>query len=1131
MNANPRTTQFATSLLPQKSFGEVVKFDGETWYKISNANAIEPFFMTITSSSDVWNFIWSNGALSAGRKNSEHAIFPYLTADKILDMGACSGNFSAVKIFSANENSNETFLWKPFDLNTQWKVGRNIYKNSSGSHIILEEVNTELDLVWRTEWTSSDKYGLVKIASIKNVGSKVAKVQILDGAQNIVPACTTMQLQATNSILLDAYKKSDLEKDSGLALFSLSSVLTDRAEPSEALWANTCWFSKKGALYLDPKTPEFFEREIPLEESDVLKGKRPSCFICFDAELEAGAQEKWEQVFDTHLENSKIALLKKELADRDALEKSLLEDVEQGKKLLEKYIGEADGLQNTADTIACIHHEANVMFNIMRGGVFAENNSVRSDDFVNFVETRSKAKAADAKALNLGETVDYAELGKIVKATRDNQLYRLYLEYLPLSFSRRHGDPSRPWNKFSINLKDSHGNPILNYEGNWRDIFQNWEALAMSYPAYTSGMIAKFLNATTADGFNPYRITRAGIDWEIPEPDNPWANIGYWNDHQIIYLSKLLELEEKFNPAALEEFLNSPIFTVANVPYHIKPYAQIQKNPRDTIFFETELNEKILAEAGRFGSDAKLFGKNGEPYLVTMAAKILQLILTKVANFVPAGGIWMNTQRPEWNDANNALAGYGLSVVTLCYLRRFMVFTKGLFEKSGDENFVVPAPLKKFLEEISEIYKSTNPENIKTGSERKNFVEKCGRAFESERFAFYENAESLLQGENISKAQIVSALDAFIKHAEHSIRLNKRSDGLYHSYNTLGIGESAMEVFNLEEMLEGQVAVLSSGLLNAEEVCDLCDSLAKSRMYEVRQNSYMLYPAKDLPRFVNKNVLEKSAAKKIATLKAELERGYTLPDAASLVYNDSLESGKAHFNPDFRNAEVLGNAIAKNYPQMTSEEKGEILALYEKAFNHKSFTGRSGTFYAYEGIGSIYWHMVSKLLLAVQENFQKALSEKNAQGAKKLGEHYYKIRAGLSFNKTPEIYGAFPVDPYSHTPYLQGAKQPGMTGQVKEEVITRWGELGMEIEGGKLRFNPALLLKKEFGADGTLSFTRFGIPFAYKLDDAISAIKVTVDSNMFGAELSAALSADIFSREGKVKNVTVEIPSGAIFGE
>ena len=35
------------------------------------------------------------------------------------------------------------------------------------------------------------------------------------------------------------------------------------------------------------------------------------------------------------------------------------------------------------------------------------------------------------------------------------------------------------------------------------------------------------------------------------------------------------------------------------------------------------------------------------------------------------------------------------------------------------------------------------------------------------------------------------------------------------------------------------------------------------------------------------------------------------------------------------------------------------------------------------------------------------------------------------------------------TPDGQGAKQPGMTGMVKEEIITRLAELGLIIEQGK----------------------------------------------------------------------------------
>ncbi len=57
-------------------------------------------------------------------------------------------------------------------------------------------------------------------------------------------------------------------------------------------------------------------------------------------------------------------------------------------------------------------------------------------------------------------------------------------------------------------------------------------------------MIAKFVNASTVDGYNPYRITREGIDWEVEDPDDPWSHIGYWGDHQIIYLLKLLELSQ-----------------------------------------------------------------------------------------------------------------------------------------------------------------------------------------------------------------------------------------------------------------------------------------------------------------------------------------------------------------------------------------------------------------------------------------------------------------------------------------------------------------------------------------------------------------------------------------------------------
>ncbi len=103
-------------------------------------------------------------------------------------------------------------------------------------------------------------------------------------------------------------------------------------------------------------------------------------------------------------------------------------------------------------------------------------------------------------------------------------------------------------------------------------------------------MIHKFLNATTFEGYNPYRVTKGGFDWEIIEEHDPWSFIGYWGDHQIIYLLKFLEFIENHYPKRLEKLFNQDVFVYANVPYKIKSYADTLKNPKDTIDFDYELN-------------------------------------------------------------------------------------------------------------------------------------------------------------------------------------------------------------------------------------------------------------------------------------------------------------------------------------------------------------------------------------------------------------------------------------------------------------------------------------------------------------------------------------------------------------
>ncbi|HAJ37061.1 MAG TPA: hypothetical protein DCL15_15375, partial [Chloroflexi bacterium] len=250
---------------------------------------------------------------------------------------------------------------------------------------------------------------------------------------------------------------------------------------------------------------------------------------------------------------------------------------------------------------------------------------------------------------------------------------------------------------------------------------------------------ARFLNATTADGYNPYRVTRAGIEWETPEPDNPWANIGYWSDHQIIYLQKLLEISNHFHPNLLKELLNQRIYSHADIPYRIRTYAQLLENPYATIDYDWEHANSVAARVAEIGSDGKLVvDGDGRIFHVTLAEKLLLLILVKLTNLVPEGGVWMNTQRPEWNDANNALVGKGLSVVTAAYLRRMLCFCQQLLAQ-GPATLELTEAVRELLATVSAIF-SVHEDALATGfdnTRRRAIMDELGQAGSDYRARIY----------------------------------------------------------------------------------------------------------------------------------------------------------------------------------------------------------------------------------------------------------------------------------------------------------------------------------------------------------------------------------------------------------
>jgi hypothetical protein len=251
--------------------------------------------------------------------------------------------------------------------------------------------------------------------------------------------------------------------------------------------------------------------------------------------------------------------------------------------------------------------------------------------------------------------------------------------------------------------------------------------------------------------------------------------------------------------------------------------------------------------------------------------------------------------------------------------------------------------------------------------------------------------------------------------------------------------------------------------------------------------------------------------------------------------------GQYHFNGTFSNAGHLKKALQKLHDaavvKVSPEEISVVLAIYEKIFDHQSFTGRSGTFYKYEGLGSIYWHMVSKLLLAIGENIEQARNKGASRDILlKLSKYYAEVQKGIGVHKTPDQYGAFPIDPYSHTPRMAGVQQPGMTGQVKEDVISRFYELGLMVNNGQISFDPVVLNKNEFIQPGTndtynlsaphLYFTYCKVPVIYLLDDKQGIDLIFnngVSSHIPGFTIDAENSHSIFNREGKINKIQVHL--------
>jgi hypothetical protein len=130
-----------------------------------------------------------------------------------------------------------------------------------------------------------------------------------------------------------------------------------------------------------------------------------------------------------------------------------------------------------------------------------------------------------------------------------------------------------------------------------------------------------------------------------------------------------------------------------------------------------------------------------------------------------------------------------------------------------------------------------------------------------------------------------------------------------------------------------------------------------------------------------------------------------------------------------------------------------------------------------------------------------------------------------------------------------------MTGQVKEEVLTRFAELGLRVVDGEVRFDPGLLRVREFTSEprpfrfldvrgewqeltvpaSGLIFTWCQVPIVYRLrGEGRPTLAITLHDGSVQTlphlSLPAHTSTELFRRSGHIRQVSLEVPSAALLG-
>lgn len=282
-------------------------------------------------------------------------------------------------------------------------------------------------------------------------------------------------------------------------------------------------------------------------------------------------------------------------------------------------------------------------------------------------------------------------------------------------YSRKHGDPERDYNWFSIQPA-----PYSSGNGSFRDVAQNRRNDAAVTPECGDFNIRYFFSLVQADGYNPLSVTgtrytlkegvtlpacaerarelaggftvgdlceKAGVCSSeavgavLQNSDEHFCadfSEGYWTDH-FVYLIDLVTAYLSVYPDRRRELLYETQLFYFDSGVRLLPAAR-----RSVLRADGKVRRYYSLEEG--GAAGRLCTKGGEPFTLTLDGKIFNLILMKGASLDPSGtGIDMLGGKPGWNDAANGLpALFGANVADLIELSRLLKEYRALTADGGE---------------------------------------------------------------------------------------------------------------------------------------------------------------------------------------------------------------------------------------------------------------------------------------------------------------------------------------------------------------------------------------------------------------------------------------------------------------